>query len=373
MRKRERRMENYGIENADDAWEDFLEDDGEEDAVVLNNKVFDKSQIPTCSPIYVSTKTKIAYLNQEIPLEEMFWKINILQSYALPKEGVVKKEMKFKTYERKELENILDNIPKNAYVEQHIKTHIDKEEGSIKFRDIRKISIGLCKKKLISFRSKAKGAFFNCFALILRIRWQDGFREIHVKVFNTGKLEIPGIPGDKSDEFLNYILVSLVNILQPIADEIGMKEPLHYKPNSNETVLINSNFSANYYIDREKLKDILKTKYRIMCNLDPCSYPGIQCEFHYLPSRTIQDGKPPSENEKELPSNIISFMIFRTGSVLIVGKFEEEILEIVYDFIKQILYDEFENINNGILNKVVQEKQNMRKTKKRFIYIETVA
>ena len=32
---------------------------------------------------------------------------------------------------------------------------------------------------------------------------------------------------------------------------------------SNETVLINSNFSANYYIDREKLKDILPSLDRL--------------------------------------------------------------------------------------------------------------
>ena len=362
-------MAHYEIENADDAWEDFLDADGEEGPIILNNYNRENILSPTCTPIYVSTKTKIAYLNQEIPLEKMFWKINILDSYALPEEGVVKKEMKFKTITKKELEEILDNIPKKGYVEQHVKTHIDKEEGSIKFRDIRKISIGLCKKKLISFRCKAKGAFFNCFALILRVKWNNVFREIHVKVFNTGKLEIPGIPGDKSDDFLKYILVSLVNILKPIGDELGLEQPLNFKPDSSETVLINSNFSANYYIDREKLKDILKSKYRIMCNLDPCSYPGIQCEFHYIPGRLEQHGRPANESEKEKPCNIISFMIFRTGSVLIVGKFEEEILYIVYDFIKNILCNEFQNINTGLLNSL-NTKQVSRKTKKRFIYIE---
>ena len=30
-----------------------------------------------------------------------------------------------------------------------------------------------------------------------------------------------------------------------------------------------------------KLHHILKYKYRINSNYDPCSYPGIQCEFHY--------------------------------------------------------------------------------------------
>ena len=77
-------MAHYEIENADDAWQDFLDADGEEDHILLNNYNRENILSPTCTPIYVSTKTKIAYLNQEIPLEKMFCKINILDSYALP-------------------------------------------------------------------------------------------------------------------------------------------------------------------------------------------------------------------------------------------------------------------------------------------------
>ena len=70
----------------------------------------------------------------------------------------------------------------------------------LKFKDVRKINVGLCKKDLTSYRTKRKGAFYNCFVLILRIKNKDGiFKEAHVKVFNTGKLEIPGI---QTTEFL---------------------------------------------------------------------------------------------------------------------------------------------------------------------------
>ena len=68
------------------------------------------------------------------------------------------------------------------------------ESKKVKFKDIRKVNIGLCKKDLTTFRKKKKGAFYNCFVLILRILLDDGtYKEIHVKIFNTGKLEIPGI------------------------------------------------------------------------------------------------------------------------------------------------------------------------------------
>ena len=48
-----------------------------------------------CSDIYISTKTKIAFLNQtNIDLESTFWDIPILD-YWTPQSGILKKSMKF--------------------------------------------------------------------------------------------------------------------------------------------------------------------------------------------------------------------------------------------------------------------------------------
>ena len=55
----------------------------------------------------------------------------------------------------------------------------------------------------------------------------------------------------------------------------------------------------------------------------------------------------------------ISFMIFRTGSCLIVGNCTKRILTFVYNFVKQILYDEYRNIcveNMDIESKIKKEK-----------------
>ena len=45
---------------------------------------------------------------------------------------------------------------------------LNKKKSANKFKDIRKISIGVCKKDIISVRGKLKSAFYNCFVLILR-------------------------------------------------------------------------------------------------------------------------------------------------------------------------------------------------------------
>jgi hypothetical protein len=58
----------------------------------------------------------------------------------------------------------------------------------------------------------------------------------------------------------------------------------------------------------------------------------------------------------------ISFMIFRTGSCLIVGNCTEKILKFVFEFLKNILLNEYENISVKNDDQVVKiKKQKLRK------------
>jgi hypothetical protein len=278
--------------------------------------------------------------------------------------------MKFNTASIEELLDIQEKLKSEMYFEEHIITHIDNPTGRIKFKDTRKISIGVSKKDLMSYRCKKKSAFYNCFVLILRMRVQNTFKEFHVKVFNTGKLEIPGV---QSEIVFELILKQVTETLQPY-----LKEKLGYKDDSNETVLINSNFNCGFFINREALYDILKFKYNIQSIYDPCSYPGIQCKFYYNPDVEIQNGCQISEENKQLFQNIqeVSFMIFRTGSVLIVGRCDENVLMIIYEFLKIILNNEFKNINQrnvtsgSTTETVIKDKK--KKIRRKNITIEIV-
>ena len=51
-------------------------------------------------------------------------------------------------------------------------------------------------------------------------------------------------------------------------------------------------------------------------------------------------------------------MIFRTGSVLIVGHCNENILYRVYEFLKKIFIDEYPNISQNI--KIPQKKKKVK-------------
>jgi TATA-box binding protein (TBP) (component of TFIID and TFIIIB) len=313
--------------------------------------------------IYISTKTKIAYLNQHIDLKNVFWKIPVTE-YAKPCDSVIKKQMKFNSNELYELSEIKDKLKQENHYEEYIITHIDNPSGRIKFKDIRKISVGVSKKDIMSYRCKQKSAFYNCFVLILRIQVKSIYKEFHVKIFNTGKLEIPGVQNEESFEM---ILNLIIKILQP-----HISEKLEFKENTCETVLINSNFNCGFFINREILYDILKFKYNIQSIYDPCSYPGIQCKFYYNHDLGIQNGCQISEDNKKIHTNIsqVSFMIFRTGSVLIVGKCDENILLNIYEFIKNILNSEYNKIcqsniktkDNSYLSTKDKKKKIRRKT-----------
>jgi TATA-box binding protein (TBP) (component of TFIID and TFIIIB) len=349
--------------------------------------------VPKCSDIYISTKTKIAYLSKPIDLKSTFWNIPV-SLYHTRNDCVIKKQMKFNFINEDELTVVKEYLTKETYYEEYIITRIVNPEGRIKFKDIRKISIGICKKDILSFRTKKKSAFYNCFVVILRIKLDDVYREIHVKVFNTGKLEIPGI---QNNTLLEKVLDLLLIVLKPIVGD-----DLDYNKSKTETVLINSNFNCGFYINREKLFNLLKYKYHINSSYDPCSYPGIQSkcyfnkqndEFVHVNSNNIEDKQ--SINLKNVSNNIddkiynsdednniitnniikISFMIFRTGSVLIVGKCNEELLNKVYLFIKNMLFNEYNQIKSGIINdnyinknKDIKNQQlKKRKNRKKFI------
>jgi hypothetical protein len=418
---------------------EFAADGKTQTTATINEANDDKMPLllPSCTPLYISTKTKISFLNKPIELAKVFWAIPITP-YYLPEAGVVKKQMKFVSLTPEAVNAVLHEKQRylqEAYVDDYELSHVVNPAGLVPFKNVRKISIGLGRKDITSFRGKKKSAFYNCFVVILRLMQHNVFKEFHVKVFNTGKLEIPGIQDDAT---LAGILDLLTAVLAPIVDNVPAEEvaaetaqelatgpaqelatgptqelatgpaqelatgpaqelafglgptqelafglgptqelgptPLAYLPDKTYTVLINSNFSSGYYINRERFHHLLKYKYRINSNYDPCSYPGIQCEFHYDELMQLQNGMQPTleRTQNRVASNVckVSFMVFRTGSVLIVGKCTEEILYKIYDFLCQIFTDEFADINvvtDGRLvvpDRVKMVKKKVRKMRK---------
>ena len=349
------------MNSCDEDWEQFLMNDDVED-INFNNNYNTHENIPKCSDIYISTKTKISYLNKNIDLNNDFWNIPIID-YNNPIEGVVKKQIKINSKTKEEVIIIEDKLKEESIYNNQIISSIDNPENNkVKFKDVRKITIGLSKKDITSHRCKQKSAFYNCFVLIIRLKINGCFKECHTKIFNTGKIEIPGI---QSDDVLYKLLDFIVDILSKHCNYTDLK----YNIDKTETVLINSNFNCGYFINRDKLYDILQQKYRLHTLYDPCSYPGIMSKFYYNVnlSKNMQTGIKSRDDEKQ-----ISFMIFRTGSILIVGKCVEDELMEIYEFLKNILETEYRNIVqvNNDENNLKQKKKTQKKIKKKVNLID---
>jgi hypothetical protein len=371
--------------NLNDEWEAFmtLGDESDENANVKSSKNdFDSTNIetyintqhihlfenitpPDSTPIYISTKSKISYLNIPINLD-LFWNIPITP-YYMALEGCIKKQAKITSASRDELNEVQNKLLREIYVEQHIVCHVDNPTSrNNKFKDTRKVSVGICKKDLTN-KIKSKQAFYNCLALIMRVKLDGKFREFHVKLFNTGKIEIPGI---KTDTMYQYVLDRFIEFIQPF----HLESPIYCKPN-NDIVLINSNFNCGFYINRENLIQILKYKYNIQPIYDPCNYPGVKAPFYYNPELSIQNGIQPRQEDKDKYKNVIKIhcSIFRTGSVLILGTCDEIILQEVYEFVTNLLKTEFKYICSSLIdddNRPKSNKDKKRKCQKKFVVIE---
>uniref|UniRef100_A0A6C0I4M6 Uncharacterized protein n=1 Tax=viral metagenome TaxID=1070528 RepID=A0A6C0I4M6_9ZZZZ len=365
----------------DDEWTAFIRSEGRSNTDLAVQPVAalnivklvepNLDELPICQDLYISTKTKVLFLNQPIDIHTVFWGLPIIE-YGMPKEGIIKKQMKIVSKTVEEFQEYRAKLTGVEYFTETIIKQIDNPSARrIKFKDERKITIGLSKKDIMNSRGKAKNAFYNCFALILRFMYRGLFHEIHVKVFNTGKLEIPGI---LNTELLDTVKRMILQFIQPCLTNstcVASSKPLDYiETDTEENVLINSNFNCGFCINRERLHSILRgDKYRIESSFDPCSYPGVKCKYYFNNELgfddRIQNGQivekdrdmKMSELGKNRKYTEVSFMIFRTGSCLIVGNCTETVLQFVFQFIKRVLSDEYQHISVAQEDSVIRVKK----------------
>ena len=281
-------------------------------------------EYPVPSRLHFSTQTFITQLNRPVDLKDLFWGLELIP-YDSHQTGLCKKQMKFTSTSQAEVDALVEKLTTHPLHQVFIIRKIDTPD---KFKDIRKVSIGMSKKDLAPNRTKAKGAFFNCLVINVRIFLGMGmFKDHHVKLFNTGNVEIPGIQNSAHVPLIMDIVERSVRKLHPI-DRVP----------ECKIVLINSHFNIHFFVNRDKLYKLLRDKYGIAAIYDPCSYPGVQCKLYYTPEVEIVT------RAKEYVTFSVSVMIFRTGSVLIVGKCNEEVIHAMYAYLNRIFEELFAEI-----------------------------
>ena len=354
--------------NRDDENEDDEDYDNDNDEVIIPD-------IPQCRDLYISTKTKKPFLNidDKIDILTLFWKIPVIE-YWTPIEGIVKKQMKIVCKTEAETAELEQRRTTEYYFkDKKIVKQTENTNRKTKYKDERKISVGLNTKDVMNCRGKeGGGAMYNCIALTIRFKNANNtFIEIHVKIFNTGKLEIPGILDATLYERIK------VFILQVLSQHF-LPHVLDFRAPTSENVIINSNFYVGFNINRDVLHGILRSeKYKIDTIYDSCTYPAVKSKFYFcnalgfdpvLQRGTIQPEDRALKTKDIMVSDKytkVSFMVFRTGSCLIVGNCTEEVLMFVYEFVKKVLTDEYEKIYVDGGEETPESKKAQKKTKLR--------
>jgi hypothetical protein len=261
--------------------------------------------------------------------------------------------MKVACFSKEECEDTTQRLQQYPYFNERIMKQTDNPNSTKhKFKRESKVTVGISTKNVLNCRGKEKGgAMFNCFAITIRFRNETGrFQEIHIKVFNTGKLEIPGI---NNQQLLVRVTEYLIIILQPF-----FETPILFLENTsdNDNVLINSNFHCGFNINRDILHNIIKRKYKIDTLFDSCKYPGINCKFYFNReigfNEELQNGVIKHEDHRLKMDELqethkyikITFVIFQTGSCIIVGNCSEKVLRFVFEFVKKLLRTEYKSI-----------------------------
>ena len=383
---------NSALHNNDSNSNDYTNDMYKD--FVKNNKT-----IPNASPLTISTKSKEVWLGKDVDLN-VFWNIPLIP-YDSPETGILKKQMlikcktpeEFEIYSNQKTSGI--SVPGCNYMQELLKKHMDVQKVKRRyFNHLSIISYGICSK---DFTKKNKQAFRNCFMLIIRLylptelvkeeeeeEEEDDdsendndiqirtsasttntgkiFHEYHVKVFNSGKIAFVGV---KSDLILKELVKIIVNTLKTCSPDQQWKD---FSTNIDDyeqvKILVNSNFKCGFCINQHKLRQIFTTKYNSMCIFNAGNqYTGLRTKYYYDTSKSPEEqtglyimtedsGEIKTNRMSKLvsyPSNIIrvSYSIFRTGSVLISGKCDDDILMHVYRFIANLIKTEFEHIYMG--------------------------
>lgn len=209
--------------------------------------------------------------------------------------------------------------------------------------------------KQLNKKKKFEKCFYNQVTNIIRIKKDGNYKEINVKIFNNGKLQLTGLKKKEDGIYcIELLLKSFNNIHKMYPDDIfkfsGDKITYH----SFEVVLINSDYSARFKIKRDKLHEILINDYNLYSSYEPCIYPGVNSKYYWndkynnFPNKGICyctekcDGKGNGSGNGQCKKITIS--IFQSGNVIITGARTFEQINSAYLFINDVFKTNFDTI-----------------------------
>jgi len=248
---------------------------------------------------------------------------------------------------------------------------------------------GTKKKKKKATEKKTKrddnDDFFNQLTLVIKSR-QEG-KAVNVKMFMNGSITMTGCKYENDGidvinnlytvlnencEFMKYVIsrdeiskfCNINNKNTTIKEKrIIWNYFLNRDINKNvETIkfedlgifehkvsMINSGFNCNFKIDRPKLYKLILQKYKLYSSYEPSSYQGVKINYFY---NEYNDGLCHCENRckyekssrKKNVCHLVTISVFQSGEIIVTGGKKMEQTMGAYNFIKEILKENYNEI-----------------------------
>jgi len=198
---------------------------------------------------------------------------------------------------------------------------------------------GACHKDLFTNRKATNKAFFNQDTLILRRRMGSGWKEVNMKLFGSGAIQMTGVP---SQEFAVESVEWLLELIKrlPTSPSTAIGTPAVTKVSVQ---LINTDYTLNHNIQQDNLHRLFIEEYNLFSMLEKTIYQGVNTKYFY---NTINKGTgvcncPTFCKGQGTGSGIgeckrITMSIFRTGTIIITGARTMEQIHEAYRFLNRV-------------------------------------
>lgn len=185
--------------------------------------------------------------------------------------------------------------------------------------------------------TKRKQYFYNQVTIHLRHT-----KIVNLKLFNNGGIQMTGLKSFiQGDQSIHILLKEIKKLSDDMRSQIFLTNPdPAIVPEKKKMVMINSNFSIGFPIDRENLhRKVLSLGY--YSSYDSSIYPAVNLKYYYNPKKQsngvcncegLCDGKG-----KDGCCRKITIAIFNSGQIIITGAQERKHLSIAYHFIHDFI------------------------------------
>jgi TATA-box binding protein (TBP) (component of TFIID and TFIIIB) len=218
------------------------------------------------------------------------------------------------------------------------------DDGILKFEH-KKAIMGASYKDIFTNCKVTSKSFFNQSTIVLRRRVDSGWKEVNMKLFANGGIQMTGVV---SEDFAVECVHWLLNIIRQLPESPFKEEPRVQKVT---VPLINTDYSIDHEIQQDALHRILVEEYNLFSMLEKTIYQGINTKFFYNTNNSgngicmcEKSCKGQGNGNGEGECKRITMSIFRTGKIIITGARKMEQIETAYNFLNNILKKHYSKV-----------------------------